>query len=94
MNKQKLSVSEKGYNLALAIVLSFFGILFLGLAIALFVGSIKSFMDNERALGYMLLLFGLFVLIASILLLYLLCVNRGKRGRLNNISSALDKFIK
>lgn len=91
--KQKLPLSERGFNIALTITVFVFGILFFALSVFLFIESAHCFFDNDSAVGVFLLVFGIIVLIVSVLLLFLCFVKSGERGRLRNINSALDKFV-
>lgn len=91
--KQKLPLSERGYNIALTITNFVFGVLFFALAVFLFIESAHCYSDKDSFIGVFLLVFGIIVLIVSVFLFFLCFVKSGEKGRLRNINSTLNKFI-
>lgn len=93
MTRDKLPIAERGFNLALTIIFGFLGLFFLAVSIALFIGTIHCFQQNDRVVGNMLLFFGILVFVVAVAIIYLLFVKKGGKGRLQNIDKALGKIV-
>lgn len=93
MTRNKLPIAERGFNLVFTIFYGFFCLFFLAVSIALFIGAIHCFRQEDRVVGNMLLFFGILVFAVAVVLLYLLFVKKGGRGRLQNIDKALGKIV-
>lgn len=90
---EKIPIAERGYNLVSVIALVLSSLFLLALTIALFILCVYSINEGERGFGFVLLLLGILTLVGLLFCLFLLFVNRKRKGWLNGTNRVLGKFI-